>query len=163
MNKLRATRNAIWMSVVVLALLTARLWPQALPSGMRAPVGMLLPSPSPQGGGTLYTGVGLTGLGTSASPLTVDATAVPTRLSATATVTFASIPQSACHEQTITLTGAVTGDEVMLGPPATVEQGFMWSGYVSSANTVTVRMCKITAGTAAPAARSWRATILRSF
>jgi hypothetical protein len=115
------------------------------------------------GGGTIYTGTGIAGAGTLISPLTVDLTAVPTRLSNTATLTFTSIAQSACNEQTISLTGATTGDEVILGAPAAVEQGFVWSGYVSSASTVTVRMCKITSGTVTPAALAWRATIVRSF
>ena len=115
------------------------------------------------GSSSVLTGIGLAGSGTSGSPLTVDTTAVPTRLSATATLTFAAIAQSACIERTITLTGAATGDEVMLGPPPAVDQGFLWGGYVSSTNTVTVRMCKITSGTVTPAALAWRATIVRTF
>jgi hypothetical protein len=114
-------------------------------------------------GATVTTGLGLTGDGSGGSPVQVDTTVIPSRLTAATTLTFTSIAQSACNEQTITLTGATVGDEVMLGAPATVEQGFLWSGYVSSADTVTVRMCKITSGTVTPAAQSWRATIVRSF
>src|ERR1035438_4435705 len=146
-------RNTIWVSAVVLLMLLAGI----TAAQIRLPVGGRV-----QGDG-IATGVGLAGLGTGATPLTVDTTAVPTRWPATATLTCGSIAQSACKEQAMTLFGAVTGDELMLGPPATIDQGFQWSGYVSSANTVTVRMCKITGGTAAPAALSWRATIVKSF
>jgi hypothetical protein len=110
------------------------------------------------------TGLGLAGAGTVANPLTVDTAAVPTRLTGTNSLTWASFAQSTCQELAITLTGAVTGDEVMLGPPATIDQGFQWGGFVGSANTVTVRMCKITTGTVTPTANglSWRATIIKA-
>jgi hypothetical protein len=116
-----------------------------------------------QSGGTLYTGLGLKGDGTSSTPVEVDTAVVPTRLSAAATLTWGGIAQNTCWESNITLTGATVGDEVMLGPPATVDRGFQWSGYVSAASTVTVRMCKITSGTMTPVSGTWRATIVRSF
>lgn len=121
-------------------------------------------APCGSGGGSVVTGLGMAGAGTAASPLTVDATAIPTRLTGTGSLTWASFAQSTCQESTITLTGAVTGDEVMLGPPATIDQGFQWGAYVGSANTVTVRMCKITTGTVTPASNglSWRATIIKA-
>jgi hypothetical protein len=121
-------------------------------------------APCGSGSGSVVTGLGLAGAGTAASPLTVDSTAIPTRLTGTGSLTWASFAQSTCQESTITLTGAVTGDEVMLGPPATIDQGFQWGAYVSSANTVTVRMCKITTGTVTPASNglSWRATIIKA-
>jgi hypothetical protein len=71
--------------------------------------------------------------------------------------------QNVCNEQTIALTGAATGDEVMAGAPADIDQGFLWSAYVSAANRVTIRLCKISAGTVTPVAHVWRATIVRSF
>jgi hypothetical protein len=121
-------------------------------------------APCGAGSGSVVTGLGLAGAGTAASPLMVDTTAVPTRLTGTNSLTWASFAQSTCQELTITLTGAVTGDEVMLGPPPTIDQGFQWGAYVSSANTVTVRMCKITSGSATPVSNglSWRATIIKA-
>lgn len=114
-------------------------------------------------GTSVITGLGLAGAGTAASPLQIDATAVPTRLTATATLTFPSINASACSELTIPVAGAAAGDEVFLGPPPNIDQGFVWSGYVSSTSTVTVRLCKVTSGPVSPVVQSWRATIVRSF
>jgi hypothetical protein len=112
---------------------------------------------------TVQTGIGLSGDGSAANPLTIDSAAVPTRLSGTATLAFPSMAQNVCNEQTITLAGAATGDEVMAGAPADIDQGFLWSAYVNTANRVTIRLCKITAGTVMPVAHVWRATIVRSF
>jgi hypothetical protein len=114
-------------------------------------------------GGTVTAGQGLTGDGSSEDPLEIDPAAVPTRISGIATLTFSSVAQSACNEQTISVSGAATGDEVMIGAPSDIDQGFLWSARVSIANTVAVRLCKITSGTIAPVVRSWRATIVRSF
>ena len=50
MKNLKRKRNAIWMSVVVVALSTACLWPQTLPNGRRAPV-VLVSSPARQATG----------------------------------------------------------------------------------------------------------------
>jgi hypothetical protein len=111
----------------------------------------------------IQVGGGLSGDGSRGSPLILDPASVPTRLSATATLTFPSMAQSTCNEQVITLTGAATGDEVMIGAPANIDQGFLWSAYVSIADTVKVRLCKITNGTVTPVVGVWRATIVRSF
>jgi len=115
------------------------------------------------GGGSVISGPGLTGAGTTSSPLSIDVNTVPTRLTGTSTLDFASINGSACSELAISLPGATTGDEVFIGAPADIDPGFVWSGYVSAGNTVTVRLCKVTAGSVDPAARAWRATIIRSF
>jgi len=117
----------------------------------------------PQALTTLTTGLGLKGKGTTTSPLQIDAAAVGARISAAGTLDFPNMEPGSCAEQTIALTGALPGDEVFLGAPPDVPQGFLWNGFVSAANTVTVRMCKITAGPSDPPARAWRATIVRSF
>jgi hypothetical protein len=116
------------------------------------------------GGGQLAVafGGGFLGLGTVASPLELDPNVVPGRISGTATLTFPAIAQSACNEQLVSVSGVALGDEVMIGAPADVGTGFVWAAYVSLADTITVRLCKITTGAVTPPVRSWRATIVRS-
>jgi hypothetical protein len=82
-------------------------------------------------------------------------------ITATGTIDFASTASSTCATSTITVTGAQTGDTVQLGAPATVENGIVWSGYVSATNTVTVRECNVTTSTIDPASASWRASVLK--
>jgi hypothetical protein len=150
-NNMKRKPYAIWATAVTLVMLLVGM------VGAQISIGRQVPRDG------VVTGIGLAGLGTSADPLTVDTYAVPSRLSATASLNFAPIAQSACQELPMSLFGAVPGDEVVLGAPTTIDQGFVWSGYVSSADTVTVRMCKITSGAVAPVVLPWRATIIKSF
>lgn len=80
-------------------------------------------------------------------------------LTATATLDFPNILAQTCAELTITVTGAVVGDAVRLGPPSTIEANLSWNGYVSAADTVTVRVCNPSAGAINPASATWRATV----
>lgn len=82
-------------------------------------------------------------------------------LTATATLDFASIAAATTANLTITVTGAAVNDAVLLGPPATLEAGLVATGYVSAANTVTVRVANVTAGAIDPASATWRATIFQ--
>jgi len=82
-------------------------------------------------------------------------------LSATATLDFASIAAGAIGELTITVTGAAVGDTVALGPPAAIEAGLVWSGFVSAADTVKIRIHNVTAAAIDPASATWKATIIR--
>jgi hypothetical protein len=71
-------------------------------------------------------------------------TAIKKVLSASASLDFGATAAGACDALTITVTGAASGDVVSLGIPAALAaadayQGF-W-GYVSAANTVTVKRC----------------------
>jgi hypothetical protein len=93
----------------------------------------------------------------------VDTATVPTFLTATATLDFGSIPSSNCSELTLTLTGAFTGDSVAPGWPQALEAGLTGTMLVSGPGTVTVRLCKVTAGSVDPALQVFRATIVRSF
>jgi hypothetical protein len=118
-------------------------------------------------GATIVTGLGLTGNGSSGSPASIDTSAVPTFLLGSSTLTFNSgsaMAQSTCNEQTFTITGVVTGDAILLGPPATIfGSGFQWSGGVSAANTVTVALCKITSGSVTPPVAVWTAIDIKHF
>jgi hypothetical protein len=78
---------------------------------------------------------------------------------ATAVLDFPNIPAQTCAELNMTVTGAVVGDEVRLGPPSTIEANLSWSGYVSAADTVTIRVCNPSAGAINPVSATWRATV----
>lgn len=83
-----------------------------------------------------------------------------------ASLDFGATAAGACDALTITVTGAADGDEVLLGIPtalagADAYQNF-W-GYVSSANTVTVKRCNPTNATTAltdAAAATVKATVI---
>jgi hypothetical protein len=86
---------------------------------------------------------------------------IAAKLTATATLDFPSIAANGQQELTITVTGAVTGDAVMLGAPAAIEAGLQWSGWVSAADTVKIRVTNETAGAIDPASATWRATVVK--
>lgn len=72
-------------------------------------------------------------------------------LRATATLGTGAITAGTTASQTITVTGAVTGAEVSVGGPATLEAGLMLFGHVSAADTVTLRVANVSAGSITPA------------
>lgn len=79
----------------------------------------------------------------------------------TASLNFGSTAQHVVNTLTVTVPGALPGDGVTLGPPSTIEAGFLWSGYVSAANTVTIRLAKIASGTLDPAEATWSVRVTR--
>jgi hypothetical protein len=79
----------------------------------------------------------------------------------TASLNFPSVGAFLAADLTITVTGAATGDSVALGPPSGINAGFLWSGYVSAANTVTVRVYNLTGVAIDPPAQTWRATVFK--
>lgn len=66
----------------------------------------------------------------------------------TASLNFTSF--SGCQEQTMTVTGAAVGDDVVLSWPANLEAGLSPSAHVTATNTVAVRLCS-SVGTIDPA------------
>lgn len=83
-------------------------------------------------------------------------------LSSSASLDFAAWGGTDCQDLTITVTGAADGNTVVLGVAATLAAtaGVQFTGRVSSANTISVRGCKITAGASAnPAAAIVRADV----
>jgi len=68
---------------------------------------------------------------------------------------FGSTAAGAISTATVTVPGARVGDAVKLGPPSTLEAGFLWAGFVTADDTVTIRLAKITTGTVDPAAGNW--------
>ena len=77
-------------------------------------------------------------------------------ISHSASITWASIAANSTQEQTVTVPGATSGNNVYVTPASSPGAGLMWVAYVSSANTVTVRMLNFTAAPVTPATVSWR-------
>lgn len=82
-------------------------------------------------------------------------------LTGTATLDFPGILTATSAELTITVPGAAVGDAVALAPPATLTTGLVWSGRVTAANTVTVRLANVTAATIDPASATWGAAVIQ--
>jgi hypothetical protein len=82
-------------------------------------------------------------------------------LSATATLDFPSIGSNDTETLTITVTGAVAGDSVLLGCPAGLDAGLIFCASVTAADTVTVRMHNSSGGSIDPASGTFRATVIR--
>jgi hypothetical protein len=113
------------------------------------------------GGGSNF--VPGTGINFAGSNIAVDGTFIPKYLTASASLSFGAIAQAACAQLTLALTGAATGDSIAPGWPATLENGFTGSMFVSANNTVAVRLCNLSGATLTPAAQSFRATVLKGF
>ena len=108
---------------------------------------------------TLNTDLAITEGGTGAS----TASAARTNLgfiTDTATLDFPSISSNNNEELTMTVTGAAIGDIVMLGAPSAIESDLTWCGYVSAADTVTVRLHNSSGGAVDPASATWKATVI---
>ena len=86
---------------------------------------------------------------------------VNTVLTGSAALDFASIATLASADLTITVTGAVVGDEVALGLPAAPTAGIVFNAFVSSANTVTVRAHNYTGGSIDPASATYSARVFQ--
>ena len=77
--------------------------------------------------------------------------------SVTGVLDFPSISANTTSELTITVTGAAVGDSAYVMPSGSPETGLIWSGHISAADTVTVRIGNVTTGAINPASRTWRA------
>jgi len=87
-------------------------------------------------------------------------TPVKSILSATAALDFPSIAANSSADLTVTVTGAATGASVELGLPTAPTAGIIYMGFVSAANTVTVRAFNVTGSAINPASQSFRATVI---
>lgn len=66
------------------------------------------------------------------------------------------------EDVSVTITGAATGDVVIMCPPSTLESTLGFGGaYVSATDTVKVRIVNHSAGTVDGASMSWTYAILR--
>jgi hypothetical protein len=80
-------------------------------------------------------------------------------VSATATLDFGNTATLTSTDLTITVTGAAVGDSVAIGLPAAPDANGCFTGWVSAANTVTVRFNNYSAGSIDPASATYRATV----
>lgn len=83
------------------------------------------------------------------------------RLTATAALDFSSLGAFLAANATIAVPGAATGDSVALGPPAAINAGLLWCGFVSAANTVTIRIYNLTGVAIDPPSQTWRVTVFK--
>ncbi len=107
------------------------------------------------------------GIVVNGSTISVDPGAVPSFLTASATLTGwvgGVVPAGSCSELSFSLPGASPGDAIASGWPADMANGLSGTMYASAAGTIVVRLCNVTsASVAAPESRTFRATILRTF
>lgn len=90
-----------------------------------------------------------------------DRRAITDILSDTATLDFGSIVAGASADLTITITGVVVGNTVKIGLPAAPAAGIVFMGFVSAADTVTIRAMNITALSVDPASATYGATVFK--
>lgn len=86
--------------------------------------------------------------------------AIPGFISATATLDFPSIATQAQAELTITVTGAVVGDLVLMGPPV-LAAGLQATAFVSAVNTVKIRLYNSTGSPIDPVSATWNVAVIR--
>lgn len=105
----------------------------------------------------------VSGATTTGSVVVGGGTAVVGILSATASLDFTAIAANTCEDLTITVTGAAANNSVSLGlPHALYEAGAIYAGWVSAADTVSVRRCNVTTGALTNvAAATVRATVIK--
>lgn len=91
-------------------------------------------------------------------------TTIPTVLTGTASLNFADPSASTCTAaQTITVTGAIAGEPVILGVPSTITIGanqFFPEARVTATNTVSIVFCELTATTNDPAAGTFTVKVI---
>lgn len=81
---------------------------------------------------------------------------LPGALLGTASLSFPTVNAQSCQELTISVTSAAAGDKVALSVPPALEAGLQATARVSTTNTVTVRLCNITASNISPATGSYQ-------
>jgi hypothetical protein len=74
---------------------------------------------------------------------------------------FPSVDAGGVVTQTLTATGAHVGDAVVVTPPAELEEGLMATGFVSSADTVSIRLYNGSGDEVSPAEATWSVVILQ--
>jgi hypothetical protein len=99
--------------------------------------------------------------------ISVDAGAVPSYITASATLSGWNggvIAAQSCAEMSFPLPGATSGDAIAAGWPSDLSGGLAGTMYASVDGLIVVRLCNVTSSSvAAPDGRTFRATILRTF
>lgn len=84
------------------------------------------------------------------------------KLAATASLDFPSLPAGSSAELSVTVTGAVAGEDgVSCAPAGAISNGLVWCAYVSAADTVKIRLANVTAAAIDLGAVNWRVWIIR--
>jgi hypothetical protein len=78
-----------------------------------------------------------------------------------ASLDFGSIAAQACGELTISATGAAVNDPIAPAWPAALEAGLAGVMRVSAADTITVRLCNVTASAIDPASQTFAGRVIR--
>jgi hypothetical protein len=94
----------------------------------------------------------------SVSTINSEIGALTQTLTATASLDFPSISTGSSQELTVTVTGAAVNDEVTMGLPA-LSSGLIANAWVSSTNTVTVRLSNISGVSVNPSAQTYRIVV----
>ncbi len=81
-------------------------------------------------------------------------------LTNSSTINFPSISASSSSELNVTVAGASVGSSCSCAPNGSIESGLQWSCYVSSSNTVTIRLSNVSASSINPASKSWKVTVI---
>lgn len=82
-------------------------------------------------------------------------------LTNTTSVAIATLAAAASSDSTMTVTGAVVGDVVILNAQVALPAGLILRAYVSAANTVTINVTNASSGSIAGASYSLKAVVLR--
>ena len=75
---------------------------------------------------------------------------------------FASVASLNTQTTTLTVTGAQTGDNVVVNPSTALEAGLIVYAYVSAADTVTIVASNASAGAIDPVSRTYYITVLKA-
>jgi hypothetical protein len=85
---------------------------------------------------------------------------IPVILTATVNLDFPSIATVNTASRTVSLPGAIPGDNVTASPAA-LASGLVFDAYVSAADTVTIRVTNVTAAAVNPAVTAWTVNVIR--
>ena len=81
----------------------------------------------------------------------------------TVSVDLPSLASNSTTAQAITVTGVTIGDIVLHITPTTIsDDWFIANSKVTAANTVTVQVCRVKAGSYDPAAENWTFLVLKN-
>ncbi len=79
----------------------------------------------------------------------------------TSSLNFPSISPNSSADLTMTVTGASVGDSCSCSPNGGIETGVSWNCFVSSSNTVTIRLANVRSAAIDPAHRSWKVNVIK--
>jgi hypothetical protein len=119
-----------------------------------------------------FTGQIISSLSTGTAPFGVASTTEVANLNAqnwhgkqaidfSASLDFGSIAAQSCATLTITAAGAVTDSAVAPSWPAALEAGLVGIMHATASDTVTVRLCNVTAAAIDPASRTYAGRVIK--